>query len=136
MCKGESMMRKFDNFLVSILNAILRGEFLPDTGLENLLGFNEIKTATMKYNIRKSKINTAVDIKDRNSALFIMITKSLAFLTMNTQGQDDKILYYTEKSVTDLKKYLDKLWGKPVTETEYHIILNQAQSVSDTEKPS
>ena len=79
-----------DNFLVSILNAILRGEFLPDTELENELGFNEIDTATMKYNIRKGKINTKDEIKDKKSELYIMGTSKN---TLNSQSFPQKQNY-------------------------------------------
>jgi hypothetical protein len=118
-------MNGFDKFLISIFELVAHGKIFPEHIIFENTGFNVFSFDTMINNIKKRTINIRVCIKDRNSELFKITTKSLAMITMFPHNKDDTVYQYTNITKEELKKELEKLWGKPVDSNEYTLILNQ-----------
>jgi hypothetical protein len=87
--------------------------------------YKKIDYEKMISGIKEGQKNTAHCDKTGDPALFNMITKSLALLTQFPHGHDTELATEYKLPKQELEKYLIKLWGKPITEHEYHSILNQ-----------
>jgi hypothetical protein len=117
-------MTDIAGFLASLLDMAARGVFFPERLLWERTGYSASDFDAMIAGITTGAVNAGVCLRDRDSVLFKMTTKSLALVTMLINGQDEAVFARTHKTKAQLKSCLEALWGAPITPDEYAAILN------------
>jgi hypothetical protein len=115
-------MNGTDKTLATILETVAHGKILPKYIVTENTQSDIFTIDTMRNDIENGKKTASKCTKANDPELYKMITKSLAILTHFPHGKDVELENYSGETKKDLEQYLEKLWGKPITESEYHII--------------
>jgi len=119
-------MNGFENFIVTVLDSIAHGPYFDEQSLWINTGFKKFPFEQMINDIKEGLITfTAANIKNCDSTLFKMVTKSLALLTMFPHGHVNELISTLDCSEQKLHDILNEIWGTEVTVAEYEKILNQ-----------
>jgi hypothetical protein len=118
-------MNRADKILATILETVAHGKILPKHIVTQNTQSTIFEIDTMRNDIENDRRTASKCTKANDPELYKMITKSLAILTWFPHGKDVELENYSGETKRDLEQCLEKLWGKPITEPESHIIVNQ-----------
>jgi hypothetical protein len=120
-------MRRTEIIYTKILDAATNSLFINTYDFEMRSKYKKSDFSIMIKKKKNGTVKIANCTRTGDLKLFVMVTQSLALLTIFLNGKDKELENFIKCKKSELETLLDKIWGSPVTigNDKYDKIMNQ-----------